>query len=129
TGGVSRPLGLPAADVLAASPTALAIAIDRRHVDGQCATGRLALAPIDGGVPRVLARDIQEADFLPGGDEPAGITRPPGAPRPAAARVSRRRSAARCSRCPAGSPIRGSRPTAARSPASCIPIATTIRAT
>ncbi|HVV84742.1 MAG TPA: serine/threonine-protein kinase, partial [Kofleriaceae bacterium] len=74
-GGVSRPLDLPPADVLAASPTALAIALDRRHVDGQCATGRLALAPIDGGVPRVLADDIQEADFLPGDDQLAVLTR------------------------------------------------------
>ncbi len=74
-GGVARALAVPSADVLAVSANALAIAIDRRHVDGQSATGRLALAPIDGGLPRLLADDVQDADFIPGGTELAVVRR------------------------------------------------------
>ncbi|MBK9031445.1 MAG: serine/threonine-protein kinase [Myxococcales bacterium] len=74
-GGVVRALELPSADVLAVSSTALAIALERRHVDGQCATGRLALAPIDGGQPRLLADDVQQADFFPDGQTLAIVTR------------------------------------------------------
>src|SRR5207302_5104860 len=69
-GGVARPLALPPADVLAISPQGeLALALDRHNVEGQSASGRLALAPLDGGAPRVLVDDVQEADFTPDGSE------------------------------------------------------------
>ena len=76
-GGVARTLALPAADVLAVSRTQLALALGRRNVDGQSATGRLALAPIDGGLPRELSTEVQEADFTPDGRELAIVVRSP----------------------------------------------------
>ena len=67
TGG-TRTLELPPADVLAVSARGeLAIAFDRRFVDHQSATGRLAIVPLAGGAPRPLADEVQDADFAPDG--------------------------------------------------------------
>jgi hypothetical protein len=75
-GGIPQPLAVPAADILAVSARGeLALSLDRRHVDGQCATGRLALVPLEGGVPRALLDDVQEADFTPDGSELAVVRR------------------------------------------------------
>ena len=65
-GGGTRALDLPSADVLAVSARGeLALCVGRRYVDGFHASGQLAIAPLEGGVPRVLADDIQQADFVP----------------------------------------------------------------
>src|SRR6185503_5613275 len=74
-GGVARALDLPSADLLAVSASQLAISLGRRHVDGQCATGQLALAPIDGGAPRVLRAEAQDADLVADGGEMALVGR------------------------------------------------------
>ncbi|HEY8146881.1 MAG TPA: serine/threonine-protein kinase [Kofleriaceae bacterium] len=74
-GGVARALDLPSADLLAVSASQLALSLGRRHVDGQCATGRLALAPIDGGAERVLREEVQDADLVADGGEMALVIR------------------------------------------------------
>ena len=63
----TRTLELAApADVLAVSAREeIAISFDHRFVDHQSARGHLAIVPIDGGVPRPLADDVQDADFSP----------------------------------------------------------------
>jgi eukaryotic-like serine/threonine-protein kinase len=67
-GGVAQRLPLPSADILAISGRGeLALGLGRRHVVHQCATGTLAIAPVDGGVPRRIVDDVQEADFAPDG--------------------------------------------------------------
>jgi tRNA A-37 threonylcarbamoyl transferase component Bud32 len=73
--GATHPLAVPGADVLAVSAREIAIAIGRRHGAGQSATGTLAVVPLDGGVPRVLAEDVQEADFTADGQALAVIRR------------------------------------------------------
>jgi eukaryotic-like serine/threonine-protein kinase len=73
--GATRPLDVPGADVLAVSRREVAIGIDRKHVAGQCATGTLAIVPLDGGVPRVIAEDVQDADFTPDGEQLAIVRR------------------------------------------------------
>ena len=45
----------------------LAISIGRRYVMGFHQCGRLAMAPLEGGEPRVVAEEIQGADFTPDG--------------------------------------------------------------
>jgi hypothetical protein len=85
--GETTALDLPPGDVLSVSSRGeLAIALGLRFIDHQSARGQLALVPLVGGVPRALAEDIPEADFVspetPGGDPdkaPAGtlaIVRP-----------------------------------------------------
>ncbi|MCB9573379.1 MAG: serine/threonine protein kinase [Kofleriaceae bacterium] len=77
-GGGTRPLALPPADLLAVSSQGtLALALDRRYVEGASARGRLAVVPIEGGEPRVVADDIQDADFGP--DGALCVVRPAGA--------------------------------------------------
>jgi eukaryotic-like serine/threonine-protein kinase len=57
-----------AGDALALSRRGdLAVGLARRFTNHQSATGTLALVPLAGGTPRVLASSIQEADFLPDG--------------------------------------------------------------
>ena len=57
-----------AGDVLAISAGGeLAMAQQRRFTHHQSATGTLAIAPLAGGIPRVLAPEVQDADFAPGG--------------------------------------------------------------
>jgi hypothetical protein len=69
--GETRSLELPqAADVLAVSAREeVAVSFDHHFVDHQSARGNLAIVPFDGGVPRPLADDIQEADFSPTADD------------------------------------------------------------
>jgi hypothetical protein len=73
--GATRALDVPGADVLAVSRRDVAIGIDRKHVAGQCATGTLAIVPVLGGVPRVIAEDVQDADFTPDGEALAIVRR------------------------------------------------------
>ena len=63
--GETHSLELPAAaDVLAVSAREeIAVSFDHRFVDHQSARGHLAIVPFDGGVPRPLADDVQDADF------------------------------------------------------------------
>ncbi|WP_375773470.1 serine/threonine protein kinase [Archangium gephyra] len=75
-GGGTRALGLPSADVLAVSSRGqLALSLGHRHVEGFHATGQLAIVPLEGGEPRVLADEVQEADFSPDGHELAILRR------------------------------------------------------
>lgn len=74
-GGGTRRLELPSADVLSISSRGeLALCLGRRYVEGLHTAGALAVAPLEGGEPRVLADDVQEADFTPDGRELA-VTR------------------------------------------------------
>lgn len=89
-GGGTRPLGLPSADVFALSSRGqLALGLGRRYVEGFHTVSQLAVAPLEGGEPRVLADEVQEADFTPDGRDLAIIRRggngfrlewPPGTP-------------------------------------------------
>ena len=75
-GGGTRLLDLPSSQVLSVSSHGeVAISIGHRFVEGFHAAGRLAVAPLEGGEPRVLAEDIQEADHTPDGRELAVIRR------------------------------------------------------
>jgi hypothetical protein len=75
-GGGTRPLGLPSADVLAVSRQGeLALSLGHRHRDGLYTAGRLALAPLEGGDPRLLGAEIQGADFSPDGTQLAIVRR------------------------------------------------------
>ena len=69
-GGGMRALELPSATVLSVSSRGqLAIALDPHFVEAFRQHGQLALAPIDGGTPRSLGMEVQEADFLPDGNQ------------------------------------------------------------
>ncbi|MBN1206301.1 MAG: protein kinase [Myxococcaceae bacterium] len=75
-GGGTRPLALPSSDVLAISSRGqLALCLGRRYVAGFHTHGQLAIAPLEGGEPRILADAVQEADFTPDGHELAIIRR------------------------------------------------------
>jgi Tol biopolymer transport system component len=64
----SSPLTLPAADLLAISPSGeLAICLGRRFVFSWMNGGTLARVPLSGGAPREVLEGVQEADWLPGG--------------------------------------------------------------
>ncbi len=66
----SRPLDIPPADVLAVSSKGeLAISIGRRFVYGFSTRGTLARAPMNGGAPREILGDVEDADFSPDGKE------------------------------------------------------------
>ena len=69
--GETRSLDLPqSADMLAVSAREeIAVSFDHRFVDHQSARGHLAIVPLDGGVPRPLADDVQDADFSPLGED------------------------------------------------------------
>jgi hypothetical protein len=67
-GGGSRVLDVPSGDIAAVSSRgAIAVNTGRRFIEHQSASGRLAIVPPDGGAPRPIADDIQEADFAPDG--------------------------------------------------------------
>ena len=52
------------ADVLSVSPTGeLALSLGRRYFAGWATTGTLARRPIGGGAPRVIAENVQEAEW------------------------------------------------------------------
>ena len=64
----SRPIDLPAADLLAMSATGnLAISTARPGVDGFEPHGNLAVVALAGGAPRELYEDISAADWAPDG--------------------------------------------------------------
>lgn len=64
--GMSTVLALPSADLLAVSSRGeLAVSVGHRFVEHQSSRGQLATVPLAGGVPRVLAEDVEAADFAP----------------------------------------------------------------
>ena len=64
----SRDLGLSDADVLAARSGELAVAVRRRFLGGQRFTGTLATVSVNGGPPKDVIDDVEEADW----DEKSG---------------------------------------------------------
>lgn len=69
-GGGIHALELPPASILSVSSRGqLAISIDHHFGEGFQQRGQLALAPVDGGQPRSLGLDVQDADFTPDGDQ------------------------------------------------------------
>jgi hypothetical protein len=70
----SRSLGLPPADVLAMSSSGeLAVLLNARFTNGYQRTGTLARVPLAGGVPREVLEHVQDADWPPGGSDPAVV--------------------------------------------------------
>jgi serine/threonine protein kinase/Tol biopolymer transport system component len=70
----SRSLGLPPADVLAVSSSGeLAVLLNSHFTTGYQRTGTLARVPLAGGVPREVLEHVQDADWPPGGSEPAVV--------------------------------------------------------
>jgi hypothetical protein len=68
-GGGTRRLALPPADLLALSRRGeLALGLERRFVAGFHESGRLAVVPLEGGEPRLLADAVQDADYGPDGE-------------------------------------------------------------
>ncbi|MDQ2979194.1 MAG: protein kinase, partial [Acidobacteriota bacterium] len=66
----SRSLGLPPADVLSVSRSGeLAVSLGRRFTVGWENTGTLARLPLDGGAPREVLENVQEADWSPDGKD------------------------------------------------------------
>ncbi|HXI02124.1 MAG TPA: protein kinase, partial [Candidatus Saccharimonadales bacterium] len=62
----SRSLGLPGAEILSVSRSGeMAILLDRRFIAGWMTTGTLATAPLSGGVPREVLKDVSDADWHP----------------------------------------------------------------
>ncbi|MGH2897969.1 MAG: hypothetical protein ACRDMZ_04790, partial [Solirubrobacteraceae bacterium] len=75
-GGGTRALALPPAQLLAVSSRGeLALSLDHRFAEGFHQRGQLALAPLEGGQPRGLGIDVQEADFTPDGADLAIVRR------------------------------------------------------
>ena len=75
-GGGTRALPLPAGDVLAISSRGeLALSLGHQHLEGMHSAGTLAVVPLEGGEPRVVAESVQDADFTPSGRELAIIRR------------------------------------------------------
>ncbi len=67
---VSRPLGLPSADILAISPSGqMALSLGRRFTTPYIALGTLAESPLEGGAPRELLENVLWADWAPNGRE------------------------------------------------------------
>jgi hypothetical protein len=75
SGGGPRRVDMPEGDVLAVSAERAAVSLGRRMQRGQSALGRLALVPLEGGAPRVLLDEVQDADFSPDGRELAVVVR------------------------------------------------------
>jgi hypothetical protein len=66
----SRPLGLGAANVLSISSTGeMALSLDPGFFLPFAQPGTLARAPLTGGAPRELVRDVVSADWMPDGRE------------------------------------------------------------
>ncbi|MBI3664907.1 MAG: serine/threonine-protein kinase [Acidobacteria bacterium] len=62
----SRPLGFPATEILAISPTGeMAISLRRRSLSPLVSTGMLARASLAGGAPREVLEDVEQADWAP----------------------------------------------------------------
>jgi eukaryotic-like serine/threonine-protein kinase len=67
-GGGTRPLDLPSAQLLAVSSRGeLAVSLGHRFIEGFHQRGQLAVAPLEGGAPRGLGIEVQDADFTPDG--------------------------------------------------------------
>jgi eukaryotic-like serine/threonine-protein kinase len=76
----SRPLGLPAGDILSISSTGeLAISIGRNQFLG--GAGTLARVPLSGGAPRQVLEGVSLADWSPDGKELAIVRTVAGKPR------------------------------------------------
>ncbi len=74
-------LELPGAHLAALSTRGeLALTVAHRFVDHQSARGELRVRSLSGGVPRALADDIQEAEFLPESFAPPRPRSPAGPP-------------------------------------------------
>ena len=72
----SRPLDLPAGDVLAISPQSeMAICIGRTRAAPFVSAGTLARVPLAGGAPREILEDVMGADWTPDGRELAVLHR------------------------------------------------------
>ena len=71
----SRPQGLPeGASLLSVSPTGeLAILVRRQYLGQFTSRGTLARLPLDGGTPREILEDVQEADWSPDGTKLAVV--------------------------------------------------------
>ena len=70
----SRPLDLPPAEILSVSSTGeLALLLDRHFTIGWQRSGTLARASLSGGVPREVMRDVEDADWAPGGQDLAVV--------------------------------------------------------
>jgi Tol biopolymer transport system component len=66
----SRPLDLGPANVLSISSAGdMALSLDPQFLAPFAQPGTLARAPLAGGAPRELARDVLSADWMPGGRE------------------------------------------------------------
>jgi hypothetical protein len=75
-GGGTRPLDLPSGQLLAVSSRGqLALSLDQRIIEGFHQRGRLAVAPLEGGAPRELGLEVQDADFTPDGADLAIVRR------------------------------------------------------
>jgi eukaryotic-like serine/threonine-protein kinase len=76
---VSRSLGLPTADLLSISRNGeMAVLLNPRFFLGWQRTGTLARVPIDGGAPREVLENVQDADWAPKGDAMAVVRVTPG---------------------------------------------------
>ena len=75
----STSLALPAADLLAISPSdELAVSLDRHFVFGWVNAGTLARVPLAGGTPREVVEGAQEADWTPDGASLVAVARKQG---------------------------------------------------
>jgi len=75
----STSLALPAADLLAISPSdELAVSLDRHFVFGWVNGGTLARVPLAGGTPREVVEGAQEADWTPDGASLVAVARKQG---------------------------------------------------
>jgi eukaryotic-like serine/threonine-protein kinase len=64
----ARSLGLMNADVLSVSATGeLAVLLNRHYLGQSVGRGTLARMPLEGGTPREILEDVQEADWAPDG--------------------------------------------------------------
>jgi hypothetical protein len=67
-GRESRSLGFGPADMLSVSGSGqLAISLSRRFTNGWESSGTLAQVPLEGGAPREVLENVQEADWAPDG--------------------------------------------------------------
>jgi WD40 repeat protein len=75
----SRSLNLPSTELLGISSTGeMAILLNARFLTGWQRTGTLARVPIDGGAPREIVEDVQDADWTPDGRDLAVVRNMPG---------------------------------------------------
>ncbi len=75
----SRSLNLPQAELVSISSTGeMAILLNSRFMTGWQRTGTLARVPIDGGAPREIVEEVQDADWTPDGRDLAVVRNVPG---------------------------------------------------